>query len=67
MCDEKTVTLSMIGTGDIVTNNSASYTYPQPTDDVHINIYMVPNRYYAGTTCYNLLSENSNMLQTVFG
>lgn len=59
MCDEKNVTLSMIGTGDMVTNNNISYTY---TDDVHINIYMVSNRYYAGTTCYNLLSENSNML-----
>lgn len=54
----------MIGTGDMVTNNNISYTYtyPQPTDDVHINIYMVSNRFYAGTTCYNLLSENSNML-----
>ena len=64
MSDEKNVTLSMIGTGDMVTNNNISYTYtyPQPTDDVHINIYMVSNRFYAGTTCYNLLSENSNML-----
>ena len=53
----------MIGTGDMVANNNnISYIYTRPTDDVHINLYMVSNRYYAGTTCYNLLSENSNML-----
>ena len=53
----------MIGTGDMVaSNNNISYIYTRPTDDVYINLYMVSNRYYAGTTCYNLLSENSNML-----